>query len=277
MSILSRTMSGIAISGAMILFPTSANAQNIGVNAAVRNNVQMTTQANPNLHRAVVKERVSLGNDVITAANSMVQILLLDRTSFTVGANARMKIDRFVYDPNRKASAVGASVAKGAFRFMSGKALHANPGQSNIKTPVASIGIRGTIVEGVVGEDAIGIARNEAGLQQGYTADPQTASLIVLRGPGASAQGGETPGAIDVEAGGSTVSVATSGLAVFVPGPGQVPIGPFMLSDTGLEALQALLLTSPAKRSSLGMNPVVSNPIVDWYFEGEGDERSSIP
>ena len=135
---------------ALLVAGVPAAAQTVGVNAAVVNDVRMTSQANPAPHKAVVKERVALGNDIQTGKASVLQVLLLDRTSFTVGGNARVKIDRFVYDPNRQASAVGLSVAKGAFRFMSGKALHANPGQSAISTPVASIGIRGTIVEGAV-------------------------------------------------------------------------------------------------------------------------------
>ena len=242
-----------------------ASAQTVGVSAAVVNDVRMTTQTQPALHKVVVKERVSLGNDIQTGRASVLQVMLLDRTTFTVGGNARIKVDRFVYDPNRKASAVGLSVAKGAFRFMSGKPLHANPGQSSIRTPVASIGIRGTIVEGAIGHDAIRIARAEAGVPAGFTADPETASLILLRGPGPNAQG-ETPGAIDVEGGGTTVAVTSPGFAVFVPGPGQAPIGPFALSDAGSDALAGLLRNARTEASSID-NQLASNPIIDQYFE----------
>ncbi|MCW3837393.1 FecR family protein [Sphingomonas canadensis] len=219
-----------AAAAALSLAP--ASAQTVGVNATVVSDVKMTTQANPRMHPAVVKERVSLGNDIVTGRGGRLQVLLLDKTVFTVGANARMKVDRFVYDPNRKSSTVGVSVTKGAFRFMSGKPVRANPGQSGIRTPVASIGIRGTIVEGAVGRDAIRIARNQPGLPA-FKADPEQATLILLRGPGAGTQGDEHPGAIDVEAGGKTVSLTGSGYAVFIPGPGQEPIGPFLLGDWG--------------------------------------------
>lgn len=260
----------------LALVPAQVAAQTVGVNAAVRNNVQMTSQANPAMHKAIVKERVGLGNDITSGPASALQILLLDRTSFTVGANARVKIDRFVYDPSRSSSVVGASVVKGAFRFMSGKATHANPGQSSINTPVASIGIRGTIVEGVVGEDALRIAKAESGITTPNDSDAGTASLIVLRGPGQQAQGGETPGAIDVSAGGSSVAIERAGLAVFVPGPNQAPIGPFMLSDAGLAALQALLMTTPSRRAA-GNSPWVANPIIDWVFESSEERGQQTP
>jgi hypothetical protein len=244
-----------------------ASAQTVGVNAAVVNDVRMTTQANPAVHKAVVKERVSLGNDIVTGRASVLQVLLLDHTSFTVGGNARIKVDRFVYDPGRSASSVGLSVAKGAFRFISGKPLHANPGQSAIRTPIVSIGIRGTIVEGAIGADAIRIARGEAAIPQGFTADPENASLIFLRGPGAGAQGGEQPGAIDVTSGFITISVTGSGKAMFAPGPGQPLIGPFVLSEAGSAALSDLLRKPRRGSAPFAESPLATNPVVDQFFQ----------
>ena len=154
---------------------------------------------------------------------------------------------------------------------MSGKAFRGNPGTSSVTTPVASIGIRGTIFEGVVGADAIRIAAGEnTGSMGGSSWDPATASLIVLRGPGRAAQGDERPGAIDVTAGGATVAVEAPGLAVFVPGPNRVPIGPFAISDAGLEALGALLRTTPRRPRGSAVDPLATNPVIDLFFQGGG-------
>ena len=241
-------------------------AQTVGVSAAIRNNVQLTTQANPSLHHAILKERVSLGNQIVTAQASVIQILLLDQTVFTVGANAKVNIDHFVYDPNKNLSAVSATIAKGAFRFMSSKALHANAGQSSIKTPVASIGIRGTILEGVVGQDAVKIAKGEPAFAS-LAASPDTATLIVLRGPGAAVQGDEATGAIDVTANGTTVPVEKSGYAVLIPGTNQSPVGPILLSDNGLMMLYDLLRTTPRKTKTVAKDLLHSNPINDTFSE----------
>ncbi len=247
---------------------TSAGAQQVGINAAMRNSVKMKTARDAAPRAAVLKERVSLGDDIVTGPGSVDQVLLLDRTTFTVGANARVKIDKFVYDPNRGASAVGASVAKGAFRFMSGKATRGAPGQSSVNTPVGSIGIRGTIFEGAVGADAVRIARGESAVGNA-AADAEKALLVVLRGPGQATQGDEKPGAIDVTTSTATVALERPGLALFVPGPNLTPIGPFMISDSGLEALHALLRTSPTKRrSAAGFEPETS-PSIDRTFECE--------
>ena len=243
---------------------SAAIAQTVGITAVVRNNVQLTTAAKPVLHPAVVRERVSLGNDVVTGAASMTQLLLLDQTSFSVGAKARVRIDRFVYDPAQRASSVAATVAKGAFRFMSSPSLHARPGQSSIRTPVASIGIRGTIVEGVVGTDAIGIVRREASITENFTPDEETATLIVLRGPGRNAQGQIVQGAIDVTANGVTIPLEEGGLAVFIPGPNQSPIGPFRISDRGLGQLQLMLRLLPLHSDLVKRIP---DPVTDRQFE----------
>ncbi|MBY0581757.1 MAG: FecR domain-containing protein [Sphingomonas sp.] len=254
----------ISVAFSAMLASTSGFAQTVGVNASVINDVRMTTEANPTIHRAAVKERVSLGNDIVTGGGSVLQVLLLDRTSFTVGSNARIKVDRFVYDPSRSASAVGLSVTKGAFRFMSGKSLHANPGQSSIKTPIATIGIRGTIVEGVVGRGALKIVAGEPGFPTNFTADPETASLIMLRGPGANAQG-ETPGAIDVMVADTTVPITGPGYAVFIPAAGQRPIGPFLMTDRG-SALLADLLRRGREETSTQTTPLKRDPLTDLYF-----------
>jgi hypothetical protein len=250
-----------------------AQSRLVGINAAIRNSVQIKPAGATAFSSARLKQRVSLGDDIQTAASSVLQILLLDKTTFTVGANARVRIDRFVYDPAKGASAVGASVAKGAFRFMSGKPTRGMPGQSNVNTPVGSIGIRGTIFEGVVGLDAARIASGESAVGR-VASDAKNATLIVLRGPGGRTQGDEKVGAIDLTIDGKMVGLAQPGMALFVPGPGKAPIGPFMLSDDGLLALHALLRTTPSRRGSNAVN-VDGSPIVDLILECEGFSSSS--
>ena len=53
-------------------------------------------------------------------------------------------LDRFVYNPNRGSGNVVLSTARGALRFVTGAQ---NPTNYTIKTPVATIGVRGTIAE----------------------------------------------------------------------------------------------------------------------------------
>ncbi|HEX8238299.1 MAG TPA: FecR family protein [Allosphingosinicella sp.] len=239
--LLSRAAAAIAASS---LAASPIFAQAVGVNAAVRNKVVIVGAGTKKARPAVVRERVILNDEVRTGAASQLQILLLDRTTFTVGANARVAVDRFVYDPARNSRSTGMSVTQGAFRFMSGRSFRRPSGPVTVRTPVATIGVRGTIFEGVVGEDAIEIAEREPAVGKKVKAKKDEASLIVLRGPGPRTQGDTRPGAVDVTVGAATITLDRPGLALYAPRIGAPPIGPFPISAAGLQALQSLLRTT---------------------------------
>jgi hypothetical protein len=230
---------------AALLAPCSAIGQPVGVTTAVRNTVQVRQVAGAQAKPAVVKQRVALGNQVDTGAQSAMQVMLLDKSTFTVGPNAKFTINSFVYDPARQRSSVASSVAKGTFRMLSGKAAHG--GNNTISTPAATIGIRGTMVEGAVGADAVDIAMSQRGFAGATRNDPATASLIVLRGPGPRTQAGERPGAIEVTAGGRSIILTQPGMALYVPYAGAAPMGPFRLSNRGFAFFDAVLRTAPPR------------------------------
>lgn len=194
----------------LVLLGTAAGPAIVGSVAALRNQVSVRAGPTAQPRPATLGQRMALGEQVQTGDRSHMQLLLLDRSSFTVGQNARLTIDRFVYDPG--GGSFSATVTKGALRFMSGGGH--GKGGAQIRTPVATIGIRGTIVDAVVGEDALDIAKYEPALNN-VGGDPATASLIVLRGPGPRDR---RPGAISVTAGGKTVDLDRPLLAVYVPG-----------------------------------------------------------
>lgn len=214
-----------------------ALAQNgaIGVVSSVVKEVKLSNAQTPKAKQVAVKQRIALGDLIQTGKASQLQLLLLDRSSFSIGASASLRIDRFVYDPARGRSS-GATVARGAFRFMSGQQNRANSG--SINTPVATIGIRGTIIDGVVGEAAREIAKGETREVRNANADAKTATLIVLRGPGSRTAPGADVGEAAVASNGVSVDLTEPMSAVYVPRAGSAPIGPFRLSVAGLAKLQ---------------------------------------
>lgn len=271
-------MMRVVLIAAALLAALPAQAQQaVGVASAVQNDVRLRKPGGPIPRPVQLRQRIALADQIQTGAKSQLQMLLLDRSIFTIGPNARLTIDRYVYDPNRNSRSMGATVSRGAFRFMSGRRT---TGSSSINTPVAAIGIRGTIVEGVIGEDAALIAANEPAVGRRVESDPETASLIVLRGPGAGTQGNVAPGAIDVTAGGRTVRANRPMQAIFVPYEGAAPIGPFIISDAGLSQLQAVLF--PALAARLGLQPPVDPnrtfaPPTDWTRPGDDDSGPPLP
>lgn len=267
-----RTITGLAALGAAFSIAAVAQAQDsVGVTAAIRNSVRTQAAGENTLRPAALRAPVRLGDLIVSGAQSQMQVLLRDRSIFTVGANARLTIDRFVFDAERGAGGTSASVTRGAFRFVSGRGA---AGTSSVRTPVASIGVRGTVVEIVVGEEALAVLQGESGMPA-FTGSPETASLIVLRGPGPLGSGFDTPGAIDVTSGGATVSVEQPGQA-FLASSGEM-FGPFALSDEASERLSALLRPSPTSNTDSGPSDVTSASVDSGLaaFFGEGGEAVS--
>jgi hypothetical protein len=83
-------------------------------------------------------------NEVIrTGANDRAHLVFLDGTALTVGPNAQLTIDKFVYDPNTKTGELAVNAVAGVFRLVGGKISKTTP--ISITTPSATIGIRGGI------------------------------------------------------------------------------------------------------------------------------------
>jgi hypothetical protein len=124
----------------VLALSSAALANKVGVASVVTNSVQGSAPP----------RSLAVGNDVFSAERirtgdaSSAQLLFLDSTSVSVGARSELTLDRFVYDPNRRAGNVVLTASKGAFRFITGSQ---NPTSYSIKTPVATIGVRGTIVD----------------------------------------------------------------------------------------------------------------------------------
>lgn len=231
------------VATALVLGPVPVSSQTVGVNSAVRNTVRIKQGAAAPAEQAKIKQPVKMGNAITTGVNSGLQVTLLDQSSLTLGPNGSLTVDRFVYNPATKSASVASSVTKGAFRFMSGRA--AGGGRNSMTTPAASIGIRGTMLEGAVGAEAIAIAGLQAGLPSGAAVDPATATVIVLRGPGPQAPGTVRKGLIDVTAGGKAVTLSQPGNAVFIPRAGAAPI-PFQLNNLAFQHFDVVLRTQPS-------------------------------
>jgi hypothetical protein len=202
----------------------------VGTAASVVGEVRMSNTQIRDPRRITARQRLAWGDMVQTGGGSQLQILLLDRSTFGIGARSRVTIDRYVYDPAQGRS-LAATFLRGALRFFSGRQAPGN--SADVTTPSGRIGIRGTAIDMLVGEEARAIARDEAAVGDIRSREDE-ATLVVLRGPGAGTAGGLTPGLAEVTAAGVTVQLDNPGEAAFIPFNGAPPIGPFQISDAGL-------------------------------------------
>lgn len=95
-------------------------------------------------------------NDTVsTNSQGRFKITFVDATTVNITENSKLVIDDFVYDGGGKAKGkLGLKVALGTVRYASGKLAHGNPGGVRIRTPTATIAVRGT--DFVMSVDEIG-------------------------------------------------------------------------------------------------------------------------
>jgi FecR protein len=131
----------ILLAGAAHLQAANA-AGKIGVTSAAQNQVEGvqggTTQP------LAAGSQIFQDEIIKTGVKSMAQLLFLDETSLSVGPLSEVTLDTFVFNPATGSGDVVFSATKGAFRFITGSQ---DPTNYQIKTAVATIGVRGTIVD----------------------------------------------------------------------------------------------------------------------------------
>ena len=91
-----------------------------------------------------IQGAVFMGDEIVAGANGLAQIRFVDDTRLVIGPNSRLKIDRFVFNPDDTARQVTLSALRGVFRFISGRSPH---DVYTIRTPTVAVGVRGTIID----------------------------------------------------------------------------------------------------------------------------------
>ena len=82
--------------------------------------------------------------DTIKTGKGNVAIGFIDDTRVDITQHSKLIIDEFVYDPNTKTGSLSLKAALGTVRYASGQIAKTSPTNVQIKTPTATIGVRGT-------------------------------------------------------------------------------------------------------------------------------------
>lgn len=125
-----------------------------GFQAAAREQVGQVTLVKTSLtgdgQPLASKAPVHRDERIRTSASGLGEFLFRDGTKFAVGWNSSVVIDKFVFDDSKSAKDLTVKVAKGSFRWISGKSKSS---AYKIVTPSGTLGIRGTVVDFYVGGD----------------------------------------------------------------------------------------------------------------------------
>ncbi len=139
-SIFLRALSSL-VALALVVSPTISFAQT-GVGNAGKVVNQVSGALKSKVRKIALKDQVYQNEKISTGSSSATEIVFKDETKLTIGPDSDVVLDNFVYKPGPVSGSLIMTVSKGVMRFTTGKLSKTS---YLIKTPTATIGIRGTI------------------------------------------------------------------------------------------------------------------------------------
>jgi hypothetical protein len=124
-------------------------------------------------------DTVRIRDELRTGAGARLEVTLQDDTVLTLGENARVLVDRYVFDPDQDFGETILQAARGAFRFAAGRIQGLAERKIVISTPYADIGVRGTEFWGGLLDGEYGVL-----LLEGVVAVSNQAGNVNLSAPG---------------------------------------------------------------------------------------------
>jgi hypothetical protein len=83
---------------------------------------------------------VHANETVRTGSSGQAGLRFNDQSNLSVGHSSQVRLDKFVYDPNKGTGSTVIEATRGTFRFSTGAQ---NKGEVKIKTPYGTLGTRG--------------------------------------------------------------------------------------------------------------------------------------
>lgn len=146
----------VLVSIMLAVIPSAAAADTpIGRVAALRGSV---TALNGGQSRSLRTSGPVFEQDTIrTDARSRVQIIFTDNTIITLGVSSELTISRYVWDREKKTGAMTSEIPEGVFRVLGGAITGHAPENFITRTPVATIGIRGSMYKGRFRDNSLSV------------------------------------------------------------------------------------------------------------------------
>ena len=196
-------------------------------------------------------------NDKVETKNGRLKIVFADNTTVTVTESSALVIDDFVYDSSKGSGKLDLKATAGTVRYVSGN-IAKDPRAVNIKTPTASIAVRGTNFVMAVNE----IGGSTVILMPDQDIDPK---LNLSDAP-------VTTGSIEVESGASKILMNQPFQATVVESVGSVPSAPVVVNSAALTTIGNNILLSEFKVED--KSQVASREAKDYKKEAK-DEQSA--
>ena len=173
--------------------------------------------------------------DTYVTGGCSANITFKDDTRVRVTENSRLLIDDFVFDPKKSdAGKLALKVGMGTVRYASGQIAKNNPQNVDVKTPTATIAVRGTDFNMTVDESGQSLVilvpscKDEADIKK-YELEEQRCKV----------------GRIEVTTLAGTVSLDKAFEATFVMSSSMVPTAPVVLNTIEAKITNNLIIVKP--------------------------------
>jgi hypothetical protein len=83
-------------------------------------------------------------NDTVVTARAKARLEFDDKTTVNITEQSKITIDEFVYDPKAGSGKLAMKMVQGTARYASGQIAKNSPQNVNVKTPTATVAVRGT-------------------------------------------------------------------------------------------------------------------------------------
>ena len=113
---------------------TASYAEPIGKTTSVRPDAHVNTQM------LAPGNEVNSNDTIRTGHVGVADLRFKDKSNLSVGPTSDVRLNKFVYDPNKGSGTAAMEVSRGAFRFVTGSQ---NKGDYKVKTPYGTLGVRG--------------------------------------------------------------------------------------------------------------------------------------
>jgi trimeric autotransporter adhesin len=138
-----------AVIAAYSAAPAFAESDSVGVTGAV--NPQAVGKAPAgSIEQLAIGANVVRNEKISTFNKGQVQLIFADQSTLTLGENSEIVIDEFVYDPNKQAGNMTATVTTGVLRYVGGKI--SKKSDVSFLTPSGVVTVRGGIALIKVGD-----------------------------------------------------------------------------------------------------------------------------
>lgn len=136
-----KALAGLALAG-MCAMALAAQVAGTVVNLS---GPLMAKKANGTVKVLAVKSEVEQGDTLVSEKNTYAQIRFVDNSEITLKPNTTFKVESFAYDAAKpEADSASFSIVKGGLRSVTGLLGKRNKEKFQLRTPTATIGIRGT-------------------------------------------------------------------------------------------------------------------------------------